>query len=326
MTPVRMNPVLSRELRQRMRGPRAGIVITLYLAILSLIVWALYEGATRVEQSFSGPEPEQIAGLGRSVFQTLLFCVLLLVCFIVPGQTAGAIAGERERQTLVPLQITMLRSRSILVGKLLASLAFVLLLIVATLPLVGVAFILGGVEIAEVVRSTAMLMVIAAFLACLSVLCSTITRRTQGATVLAYALVLALVLGTFVVFGVQNAFARGEDRDDVVKNQLVLQVNPFMAMADVLDSRADVVSGGGSFSPFSPMQALLRERQDRDEDGVFFEEVEGGPPVPAAPKRRPVRGFNRVPFIVYALLAYAGLGAGSVALAARRLDLPKPGS
>jgi len=324
MIPVRMNPVLSRELRQRMRGPRAGIVITLYLTILSLIVWTLYEGVTRVEQSFSGPEPEQIAGLGRSVFQTLLFCVLLLVCFIVPGQTAGAIAGERERQTLVPLQVTLLRSRSILIGKLLASLAFVLLLIVATLPLVGVAFILGGVEVAEVLRATAMLVVIAAFLACLSVLCSTLTRRTQGATVLAYALVLALVLGTFVVFGAQNVFAsRADGNDDAVRNQLVLQVNPFMAMADVLDTRADVVSGGDSFSPFSPMQALLRERQDRDEDELFFEDVQGGPPVPQARPERPVRGLNRVPFIVFALAAYAGLGAGALALAAHRLDLPK---
>ena len=268
MTGVRVNPVLSRELRQRMRGPRSAIVITLYLLILSLIVWTLYEGVTRSNQ-FNGPDVEQIAGLGRSVFQTLLFCVLLLVCFIVPGQTAGAIAGERERQTLIPLQITLLRSRSILVGKLLASLAFVLLLIVATLPLVGVAFLLGGVEIAEVLRATAMLIVIAAFLACLSVLCSTLTRRTQGATVLAYALVLFLVLGTFLLFGAKLVFANanddGGDPNQSVRNQLILQVNPFMTMADVLDRRADIVSGGNSLSPFSPMQTLLSERSGESE-------------------------------------------------------------
>ena len=314
MRAIRVNPVLSRELRQRMRGPRSAIVITLYLLILSLIVWTAYEGVSRNDQ-FSGPQVEEIAGLGRSIFQTLLFCVLLLVCFIVPGQTAGAIAGERERQTLIPLQITLLRSRSILVGKMLASLAFVLLLIVATLPLVGVAFILGGVELAEVLRSTAMLVVIAAFLASLSVFCSTLTRRTQGATVLAYALVLFLVLGTFVLFGAQNVFARGDE--SAVRNQFVLQVNPFMAMADVLDRRADLLSGGSGFSPFSPMQALLRERNGQsdgfgvvvgDQFGIDDSEAEG---------------LNKVPFIVYALVAYAGLGTGALALAARRIDLPK---
>ena len=315
MTGIRVNPVLSRELRQRMRGPRSAIVITLYLVILSLIVWTLYEGVTRSSQ-FNGPHVEQIAGLCRSVFQTLLFCVLLLVCFIVPGQTAGAIAGERERQTLIPLQITLLRSRSILIGKLLASLAFVLLLIVATLPLVGIAFLLGGVELAEVVRATAMLVVIAAFLACLSVLCSTLTRRTQGATVLAYALVLFLVLGTFMLFGAQLVFANANDDDgtnESVRNQLVLQLNPFMTMADVLDRRADIISGGNSVSPFSPMQSLLAERNGEsigfDGDGANVQED--------------ATGLNGVPFVIFSLLAYAGIGTGAIALAARRIDLPK---
>lgn len=316
-----MNPVLSRELRQRMRGPRSAIVITLYLVILSLIVWTLYEGVTRSAQ-FNGPQVEQIAGLGRSVFQSLLFCVLLLICFIVPGQTAGAIAGERERQTLIPLQITLLRSRSILVGKLLASLAFVLLLIVATLPLVGVAFLLGGVELIEVVRATAILVVVSGFLACLSVLCSTLTRRTQGATVLAYAVVLFLVLGTFMIFGAQVVFANANDggRNQSVRNQFVLQLNPFMAMADVLDRRADVLSGGSSFSPFSPMQSLLAQRSGESERFVGAPQgIDGG----IVDVEEDATGLNAVPFVVFALLAYAGLGAGALALAARRIDLPK---
>jgi ABC-2 type transport system permease protein len=313
----RVNPVLARELRQRMRGPRASVVITTYLLILSLIVWTLYQAATRTVDAFNGPQVEEVAALGRSVFQTLLFCVLLLVCFIVPGQAAGAIAGERERQTLIPLQVTLLRSRSILVGKLLASLAFVILLIVATLPLVGVAFLLGGVELWEVLRSMAMTIVIAAVLACLSLFCSTITRRTQAATVLSYGIVLTLVLGTFMLFGAQNVFARGDDR--AVENQFVLQVNPFMAMADVLDERADFLSGGSSFSPFSPMQELLRRRSegsDRFEPAVIG--GRGGQAVDPDPLP-----FNRVPFIVISLVAYAGIGAGSIWLAGRRLDLPK---
>ena len=319
-----VNPVFARELRQRMRGPRASIVISLYLLLLSLIVWTLYEGASRTQQAFSGPQIEQVAGLGRSVFQTLLFCVLLLVCFIVPAQTAGAIAGERERQTLIPLQVTLLRSRSILFGKLLASLAFVLLLIVATLPLVGVAFLLGGVEVFEVLRATAMLFVIALVLACLSLFCSTLTRRTQGATVLSYGLVLSLVLGTFMVFGAQAVFARGDER--VLRNQTVLHLNPFMAMADVLDRRGDIFNGGTGFSPFSPFQALLQQRRgdERFVGQVDRVEVIDGRPVPVRDERpdEPA-GLNRVPFVVLSLFAYAALCGGSLALASRRLDLPK---
>lgn len=337
---VRVNPVLSRELLQRMRGPRAFIVLTLYLLVLSLIVWAMYEGVSRNSSSFAGPDVEQIAGLGRSVFQTLLFCVLTLVCFIVPGVTAGAIAGERERQTLVSLQVTLLRSRSILLGKLIASLAFVVLLILATLPLAGVTFLLGGVEPDEVLRGTGMVLVVAFVLACLSLLCSTFLRRTQGATVMSYALVLALVLGTFVAFGMQAAFSRGS----AVDNQLVLQVNPYMAVASVLDRSDDLFSGGSGFSPFTPMQALIRERGDDDATGREVRVVEQGraevlvepgregvvidaPPGVQAPLEQapaPRNPLNRVPFVVFSLLGYAGLSAGALWASARRLSVPRP--
>jgi ABC-2 type transport system permease protein len=310
-----MNPVLARELRQRMRGPRASIILTLYLLVLSLIVWTLYAGTSRTQEAaFGGPSAEQVAGLGRSVFQTLLFFVLLLVCFIVPGVSAGAIAGERERQTLVPLQVTMLGPMSIVVGKLLASLAFITLLVVATLPLVGIAFILGGVEPLEVVKGTAMVLVVAAVLASLSVLCSTVTRRTQGATVLAYGLVLVLVVGSFLVFGAQAVFMGS---DGAVRNQWVLQANPLMAVADVLDDDADVLSGGSSFSPFTPMQALLRERQNERAFNVF--DTTGFPQERVAE----VPLLNRVPFVVYSLLVYAAMVLVSLFLAARRVALPR---
>lgn len=322
-----VNPVLSRELRQRMRGPRSSIVLTLFLLLLSAAVWLLYEGASQVADGSDGPDVEQIAALGRGVFQTLLFVILMLVCFIVPGQTAAAIAGERERQTLVPLQVTMLRSRSILFGKLLASLAFVGLLIVASVPLVGVAFMLGGVEPFEVLRATAMLLVVATALAAIALLCSTVARRTQGATVLAYAVVLAMTVGSFIAFGAQATLSRGDD----VEHQAVLQLNPFMAVASVLDSRADRFSGS-SLSPFSPMQQLIRQR-DKDE----FEEVARQGEVRLGPdgvmeqggrddfiqRRSGPRGLNTVPFAVFALLGYAGVIAGSLAISTYRLHVPR---
>lgn len=310
-----VNPVLAREIRQRMRGPRASIILTLYLVVLSLIVWTLYAGASQSQDAaFGGPSAEQVAGLGRSVFQTLLFFVLLLVCFIVPGVSAGAIAGERERQTLVPLQVTMLGPMSIVVGKLVASVAFMALLIVATLPLVGIAFVLGGVEPLEVLKGTAMVLVVAAVIASLSVLCSTITRRTQGATVLAYGLVLLILVGSFLAFGAQAVFLGGEG---AVRHQWVLQANPLMAVADVLDDDADVLTGGSSFSPFTPMQALLRERQDRRaievfNPGGFGQERLEDPPV-----------LNQVPFVVYSLVVYAVMVLGSLLWAARRVAVPR---
>ena len=198
-----LNPVLARELKQRMRGRHVWLVLTLYLTVLAVILRWVYVAASR--DTFNGGfDLLASATAGRAIFQWLLFFMLLLVCFIVPGLTAGAISGERERQTMVALQLTLLRPRSIVAGKLLASLAFVVLLIIASLPLVTVPFLVGGVSVGEVVKGMWMVLATALMLACLTLACSAVLRRTQGATVVAYGLTLALVLGTLMVYGAQQ--------------------------------------------------------------------------------------------------------------------------
>ena len=192
------------------------------------------------------------ATAGRAIFQWLLFFMLLLVCFIVPGLTAGAISGERERQTMVALQLTLLRPRSIVSGKLLASLAFVVLLIIASLPLVTVPFLVGGVSLGEVVKGMWMVLATALTLACLTLACSAVLRRTQAATVVAYGVTLALVLGTLIVYGAQQIpRANGTPRP----RPWILALNPFAATADVVQGRNE----SSTFeSPFSALGDLLR--------------------------------------------------------------------
>lgn len=314
-----LNPVLARELKERMRRRRSAVVLTVYLLVLAAVLWLLYLGAS-FGDSTSGPDVLRLASLGRSAFQTLLFFMLLLVCFIVPGLSAGGIAGERERQTLVPLQVTLLRPISILLGKLGASTAFVTLLIVATLPLIGISFLLGGVSAGEVIRGVAMVIVVAATLGCLSLTCSTLMRRVQGATVVSYALVLFLVGGTFFLFGAQLL---AERQGPEGKTQAILWLNPLMATADVL-SRSE----GENLipSPFTPLQELIKQRtrSPNDFDAVMpaFPE-EGVPLQPEEPDEASL--LNRTPFWLLSLACYAALCVGGLRLAGRRLQTPSDG-
>lgn len=247
-----LNPVLARELKQRMRGRHVWLVVTLYLTVLALILRWVYVTATRSESFDGGIDLLASATAGRAIFQWLLFFMLLLVCFIVPGLTAGAISGERERQTMVALQLTLLRPRSIVAGKLLASLAFVVLLIIASLPLVTVPFLVGGVSLPEVVKGLWMVLATAVTLACLTLACSALLRRTQAATVVAYGLVLGLVLGTLMIYGAQQIpRTSGAPRP----RPWILALNPFAATADVVQGRNE----SDTFeSPFSAMIELLR--------------------------------------------------------------------
>jgi ABC-type transport system involved in multi-copper enzyme maturation permease subunit len=339
--------VLARELKERMRRRRSGVVLTVYLLLLAGALWLLYMGAST--GGADGPGALRLASLGRAAFQTLLFAMLVLVCFIVPGLAAGGVAGERERQTLVPLQVTLLRPRSILFGKLAASLVFVAFLVVAALPLIGVSFLLGGVEPGEVVRGVAMVLAVATMLASLALTCSTLMRRVQGATVVAYAVVALLVGGTFVGFGAQMLVDRHGPQG---RSQLALALNPLMATADVVSRAPD----GGSRvpSPFTPLQSLIDERKKPRDSGGFgawavstgsgvgFTTSDGnaitlrsgadGAPVPVGANGA-AGGFakfkppllNRIPMWSLALGGYVLLSLGGLALAARRLSTPAAG-
>ena len=249
----RVNPVLERELRQRLRGRAAWVSLTMYLIVLGLILRLVFDVATRSESVFGASQVQAASGAGRSIYHWLLFVMLGLICFIVPGLTAGAIAGERERQTLVPLQITLLSPRAIVFGKLLASLAFVVLLVIAALPFLSVSFLLGGVAASEVMKGVGMVLVIALAIAALSLACSSAARRTQTATVTAYALVGMLVIGTLVIYGAQRALDTSPDGSS---RPTVLLLNPFAATAEVVRGRnAAFVNLSSPFTPFQEMIA-----------------------------------------------------------------------
>jgi ABC-type transport system involved in multi-copper enzyme maturation permease subunit len=229
-----VNPVLSRELVERMRGARAMVMLTVYLSLLSVIVVLVYQAKTDPQgDPFGAPIVTRIASIGQGLFEWVLFFMLLLVLFLVPGFTAGAIAGERDRQTLLPLQVTLLRPISILVGKVGASLAFTLLLVVATLPLLAVAYLIGGVTIGDILKGTGMVVFIAVAIACITVACSTFAKRVQTATVLAYGIVLLLTGGTIAAFLVARQIDQSQGFDTVDPPSAIIMANPIAALADL---------------------------------------------------------------------------------------------
>jgi ABC-type transport system involved in multi-copper enzyme maturation permease subunit len=123
---------------------------------------------------------------------------LLLIAFMTPALTAGAIAGERERQTLDLLLCTRVRPVGIILGKLLSSMLFVLLLLLLSVPLFSAVFLFGGIELDQVLIVLLIGLVTAVTLASLGLLCSTIARRATGATVASYALAFLLLFGTLL--------------------------------------------------------------------------------------------------------------------------------
>jgi ABC-type transport system involved in multi-copper enzyme maturation permease subunit len=192
------NPVIMKELRGRMRDRRTFILLVFYLLLISSFVGMVYllMGDSYAGVTFS---PDYRQTMGKSIFGTVVLIELLLVSFIGPGLTAGAITSEREHRTLDLLKTTLLTTRELVFGKLGAAVIYLFLLIFTVMPIQSLAFILGGVGLAEVAISSVMLVVTAIFFASLGLFFSSLLKRTLAATVSAYGSILISVF-SFIFF------------------------------------------------------------------------------------------------------------------------------
>jgi ABC-type transport system involved in multi-copper enzyme maturation permease subunit len=268
----RNNPVLRRELIERVQGAKVVVFLTIWLALLTIILVLAYQGSVALNQG-AQIDVTSLGRVGRQLFEWVLFGMLVLILFLVPGLTAGAITGERERQTLVPLQMTMMRPRDIILGKLSAALAFLVLLVVAALPLLGVSYLVGGLSILDIARGLAMLIFTGMVLGSVCIWISARMRRTTASTVTAYGLAFVFAIGSF--FGlIAWAITDGVNgNDDVNPPAQLLSLNPFAGVADVEPRSAGNFFTSDSISPFGGMRSLIDEldngnQRDFGNDGL----------------------------------------------------------
>ena len=238
--------IMSKELRSRFRGRRAFIVLTIYLAALALIAYGAYlsAGQNAVAQPqlgfdgtvFTGPNASAL--IGQAIFSLLSVFQLMLVAFLAPAFTTGAISLEREKATFDLLITTPLRPGAIVVGKLLSALAFVVLLILAGIPVSALVLMYGGASIEDILRAQVVLLVSAVGFGVIGLFCSALIKRTQSATVIAYSTVLFLTVGTFFIWRLWSAGLGGStDGAFGVPNRApeqLLYLNPAVAMIEIV--------------------------------------------------------------------------------------------
>lgn len=192
LTRLFSNPVTMKELRSRMRGRRAFAVLTLYLIILAAalgFVYLIYLSSAGV------PSSTMARSAGKGIFAAILGVQVILVAFIGPAFTAAAISGERERQTFDLLRTTLLSAESFVLGKLISSLSYILLLVAVSIPLQSLAFLLGGLSGTELVLSQALVLIAAVTYALYGLWCSAAMRSTLTATVATFAGTLFITFG-----------------------------------------------------------------------------------------------------------------------------------
>jgi ABC-type transport system involved in multi-copper enzyme maturation permease subunit len=217
-----------RELRGRMRGKRAFIFLTFYLSLLAFILWL----AIRTTGT-TGISVGELMSVGRGVFAWALMIETLVVVALAPAYTAGAITSEREKQTYDLLAVTPISSLSLVVGKLLSSLSYLALIVLASLPIASVALVFGGVEPGDFVRGYLVLFAAGLAIGSIGIWCSAAMARTQSATVAAFIVTGVLVVGLTAAWAAFDSRI-GESGSNSRAPQALLLFNPFIAQADVV--------------------------------------------------------------------------------------------
>ncbi len=142
-------PVFTREVTIAPRRERTFLSRSVYVALLLLLVctaWLVMTGTQMIR------DPGDFARFGSSLFQLLAPLQLVIFFFFSGMLAAGAVAQEKDRKTLLLLLLTRMSNGELVLGKLMASLLMVLVLLVTSVPVFMLISLLGGVSHVQVVR------------------------------------------------------------------------------------------------------------------------------------------------------------------------------
>jgi len=250
-----LNPIIVREVRTRMRGGRPYAILTVFLLLLSAVAAMFY--TLMMQQSRMGVTLMS-AHVGQALFNGLALCEVFLVVFLAPALTSGAISGEREQLTYDMLLATPLPPMQILWGKLIGALSYLLLLILAAVPIFSVVMMFGGVEPRTMLKALALLLMTTLAFGMIGLSCSALVRRTSRATLLSYSIILLLLGATTLPAAVWGQFSTPIGQ---MPPPWLVYLNPFSAIFSLTagNFNAEMSTYYAYFDPFAglPVMQLL---------------------------------------------------------------------
>jgi ABC-2 type transport system permease protein len=277
---LRQNPIILKELRYRMRSWRGLVDLGFYTLLLSVVGLITYGTVSNSDNyyyyniyygAYSGINYNtRSQETGTNYFTAIVIAQLFLVCVLAPGFSATTIAGEKERQTYDVLLVTLLRPRDIVFGKLFAALAYLLLVIVAGIPVASVAFLMGGISFDQLGMALVTMLVTSLMVGTVGIFWSSLVRTSREANRYTFWSLLVLIFGLplSIFFGLSAFFSRYVSLgvvfySDTIARDIVswiLSINPMYAVlttSEILKTQADSniffffsESGGWYLTPF----------------------------------------------------------------------------
>jgi len=223
-----MNPMIRKELRQRMRERRAWLLPTLYLLVLGAVAVVFYMMVTARPGSIE--IAVQGAALGQGIFLAVAYAQLSLLLLVAPVFSAGAVTIEKEQRTLAGLLTSLLSPTDIWWGKLAAALLYQGLLLASGLPVLALTLAFGGVGPRELGIALASTGIVVAAVSAAGLYFSCFFRRSVHATSVTYAFIVALAVVPLVAYAVLGSLVVRVPREPTWL-QYAMAPNPFYALS-----------------------------------------------------------------------------------------------
>lgn len=261
---MKINPIYQKELKINVRTMKMAWILFFFNLLIGCVGLFVFYLTFEYSNNYYNIDYTNII----NIYYIIAGIEMALILFVIPGLNAGAIAGERERQTLEILLTTKLRPIDIILGKLAASISSVILLVISSLPIISIISAIGGVGFLDLLQYIGLTIVTAIYIGSLGIFFSVISHKNLTATVVTYGSVVALVFGTTgIVWGAYMIISMNTPYTysvtdipagpDVGYLLLILLVNPIVTLVAMITDQvgsptqlAQYLQEFGYISPF----------------------------------------------------------------------------
>ncbi len=233
---LRINPILKKEMVVGSRSMKMSWAIMAVCGILTAIVVFIL-----LINSYTSS-----SGIGYS-YRSLVVLFPVLGCtecgllsLMIPVITSGSISGEREKQTLDIMLTTPVSPMSIVTGKLWSAMMIVMMYMIASVPVMAIAFILGGLSWINLFGLFIMLLYLGIYVGSVGIFCSSFVKKSIAATILTIVIGVGILVGTTLVyyigFIIINAYkvSTGNAFDTELGPVFVFLFNPYSPIFDFM--------------------------------------------------------------------------------------------
>ncbi len=189
-----LNPIVKKDVKVQSRSMKICWGVFAYELILALVFFL----AMVIIQQESRYSLDNIYSSMVWLYPVLAVTQIVILGVVVPVRTASSISGEKERQTFDIMMTTSMTPFSIIAGKVTTAIVQSMLFVLASMPVMALSFIIGGMSWAYLFWFLGMAFLVSFFAASIGILCSALCKKSISAVIMSYGFYLVFFIVTIL--------------------------------------------------------------------------------------------------------------------------------